>query len=217
MDEGARAHDAPGADEPVIDLGADAVGSSPDAPGPGSAGEADADGADQIAAKPRRVWLRRAGWTLLAVLLLVLSGLQIQAAKVRAQVDEAETAQRSAELDEQSARNRLASVGDRVRLAEADEAAAQAELDRARADMTAKGFEEPALPGIQVAKAKEVKDLRAGKKKVAADIAEQNRLQPAAAACLFDMLRALSRVDAGSTGGRASEACRTVAASPGPA
>lgn len=165
----------------------------------------------------RRIWLRRVGVVALALLLVGLSGLQIQVSRVRAQVDRSEIAQQNAEGDEDTARIRLESVGDRVRLARAHEDEAQDRLDASRAAMTAQGFEEDALHSLQVKTAEQVKDLRAGVKKVAKDIAAQNRLQPAAAACLFDMLRALGRVDAGATGGRASEACKTTMSSPGPA
>ena len=165
----------------------------------------------------RRIWLRRVGTLLIATLLVGLSGLQIQVSRVRTQTERAETAQQIAESDEQTARIRLESVGDRVRIARASEDDAQAQLDASRAAMTAQGFDEGGLHALQVSTAQQVKDLRAGVKKVTKDIAAQDRLRPAAAACLFDMLRALSRVDAGATGGRASEACRTTASSPGPA
>ena len=196
MDDDLRVVDAPMA-EAVVDAPAD-----PFVDGPGAHG--------------RRRWPRRVGVAILALLLLGLSGLQIQAARVQAQTEEAEVLQRAAELDEDAARIRLESVGDRVRDARAQEGAAQAELGRARTDMAAEGLEESALSSVQASTADEVRGLRAGVKKVANDIAEQNRLQPAAAACLFDMLRALGRVDTGARGGQASEACKTVASSPGP-
>lgn len=170
-----------------------------DAPGSGAPGGGPA--------KTGHPWLRRLGVALAVLLAAVPVGLQVQAARVRDQVDRAEAAQRIAELDEESAQIRLDSVGDRVLIARGDEDAAAARLAQARADMTAKGFEEPALHDIQVKKAGQVKELRAQVKKVAADIAEQNRLRPAADACLFDMLRALGDHSQGG----ASEACKTVA------
>ena len=182
----------------------------------------DAPGLDAPAAVPgrvsrKRIWLRRLGVLGIAVLLIGLSGLQIQVSRVRAQTEQAETDRTIAELQEDEARIRLESVGDRVRVARSNEDDAQAQLDASRAAMTAQGFEEDALHSLQVSTAKQVKDLRAGVKKVARDIAAQDRLRPAASACLFDMLRALGRVDAGATGGRASEACKTTMSSPGPA
>lgn len=212
----------------VVDDAHDGLGDAPvdalDAP---PAGEEDpplelVDDDAPVAAHPpapkrTRVWVRRTGVALLALLLIALSGLQIQAARVRTQVEDAEARRQTAELDEETARIKLESVGDRVRTARSQEDAARQELARARSDMTARGFEEASLASVQKTTAEQVTGLRAGVKKVGRDIAEQDRLQPAAAACLFDMLRALSRVDAGVRSGASSEACKTVAASPGPA
>lgn len=191
MDDGLRVMDAP---HPGAPDDAASAASEPD-PAP--------------ARRPRR-WLRRLGIGFVVVVALVPVGLQVQAARVRDQVNRAETTQRIAELDEESAQIRLDSVDARVRVAEDDEAEAQARLDGSRKAMTDKGFEESALPSIQVEKATEVKDLRAQVKAVAAAIAEQNRLQPAAAACVFDRLRDLAAPHSGATA-----ACKTVARRPG--
>jgi hypothetical protein len=146
------------------------------------------------------------GVGLVVLLAAALVGLQVQAAHVRDQAAQAEVLQRAAELDEEAAQIRLDSVDDRVRVARRDEAAAQGRLAQARQDMADKGFEEPALHDIQVAKAAQVKDLRSQVKAVAAAIAEQKRLRPAAEACVFDMLQKLG------DGSRATtEACATVA------
>ena len=220
MDDDLRVVDAPSTGappDPAADTAPGADGTDAIDLRTGGAGEVDTGEGDvEPPAKPRR-WLRRTGIAALVLLLLSLGGLQFQVAQVQDQTEQAERAQRQAELDEDAARARLASVGDRVRIAEADQEAATAELARARADMTAQGFEESALSQVQAATADKVTDLRAGVKKVGKDIAEQNRLRPAAAACLFDMLRALGRVDNGARGGQASEACKTVAAASGPA
>jgi len=221
MDDEARVVDAPDPGAPVDVLdGAPVDGGSAPA-GHGAPPAPTGGGAPDVGASPlperKRRWVRRVGVALLVLLLAGLSGLQIQAARVRAQAEEAETRRQTAEQDEETARIKLESVGDRVRLARSQEDAAQQELDRARTDMTAKGFEEASLASVQKATAEKVTGLRAGVKKVARDIAEQDRLQPAAGACLFDMLRALDRVDTGARSGRSSEACKTVAASPGPA
>lgn len=174
-------------------------------------------GAEEPAVPPRRRWLRRVGFAAVVLLVLALAGLQVQAARMRTQVDAAEAAQRGANLEAYAARIRLETVGDRVVVAQDEEAQAQAELDRARTDMEAQGLEESALSSVQASTAKEVTSLRAGVKKVGRDIAEQARIQPAASACLFDMLRALGRVDTGARSGQSSEACRSVASAQGPA
>lgn len=219
MDDDARVVDAPETGVPV-DVLDDGPADLGDGALPASAAVV-ADKTNPASGTPRpsrrRFWLRRVGVALVVLLLLGLGGLQVQVARVRAQTEQAEGRQRNAELDEESARIRLESVGDRVRLARSQEDDAQEELDRARTDMTAKGFEEATLADVQATTAEKVIGLRAGVKKVGRDIAEQDRLQPAASACLFDMLRALGRVDTGARGGQASEACKTVAASPGPA
>jgi hypothetical protein len=193
-----------------------------DAPDPGAPVDhrEDALGSPTVGELPPqrpRSWPRRLGVVLLVLLLAGLSGLQVQATRVRDQTEAAEARRQIAELDEEAARIRQESVGDRVRLARSRGDDAQAELDRARADMEAKGFEEDVLASVQQATAEKVTRLRTGVKKVGRDIAEQDRLQPAAAACLFDMLRSLDRADAGARSGQPSEACQTVAASPGPA
>jgi hypothetical protein len=209
MDDEALVVNVPDADAPRATDGgpgrADPVGV--DATG----GTTDTD-PDVVPPKPRFRWLRRIGVGLVLLLVTGLIGLQVQAARVTDQTERSEAAQRVAELDQESAQIRLDSVDARVRVAEEDEAAAAAVLARSRADMTRKGFEEPALAGIQVEKAGQVKDLRSQVKAVAADIAEQNRLAPAADACVFDRLRALN--DLGHN--NLSEACKTVAGhSPG--
>lgn len=212
MDDDLREGDAPDPGAPV--------GPRDDALGSSSAVESAAlpDAGDAtVGPKRPRFWLRRLGVVLLIVLLVGLSGLQVQASRVQGQTEAAETRRQVAELDEEAARIRQESVGDRVRLARSRGDAAQQELDRARADMEAKGFEEDALASVQKATAEKVTGLRAGVKKVGRDIAEQDRLQPAAAACLFDMLRSLDRAEAGNRSGQPSEACQTAAASPGPA
>jgi mannitol-specific phosphotransferase system IIBC component len=177
----------------------------------GALDDADTDPA-AIPPKPRLVWLRRIGVAMVVLLVAGLIALQVQASRVTDQTEQAEAAQRNAELDQEAAQIRLDSVDARVRVAEEDEAAAAAELEHSRADMTRKGFEEEALAGIQVEKAAQVKDLRSQVKAVAADIAEQNRLAPAADACVFDRLRALNDLGHNTL----SEACKTVAGhSPG--
>ncbi|MGN6694662.1 MAG: hypothetical protein ACTHN0_10845 [Aquihabitans sp.] len=220
MDDDPRVVDAPDPGAPV-----DLLDDAPEDPVADEPAALLGDGDDAVATEPGdgpspkrpRFWLRRLGVVALVLLLVALSGLQVQAARVQDQTEAAETRRRIAELDEEAARIRLESVGDRVRLARSREDAAQQELDRARTDMAAKGFDEASLARVQKATAEKVIGLRAGVKKVGRDIAEQDRLQPAAAACLFDMLRALDRVDTGARGGQSSEACKTVAASPGPA
>lgn len=189
-----------------------------DAPSPGASGDGvpeppptvtvtvtDPDTTEVAVRRPRR-WLRRLGVALVVIVALVAVGFQVQAARVRNQAADAETTQRIAELDQETAQIRLDSVGARRDLAERDEAAAQQVLDDSRAAMTEQGLEEPTLHDAQVAKAKEVKDLRAQGKAVRAAIAAQKRLQPAAGSCVFDLLRGLASSDAKNT-----DACRTAA------
>ncbi|WP_421120572.1 hypothetical protein ACE2AJ_04460 [Aquihabitans daechungensis] len=164
-----------------------------------------------------RTWLRRVAVGIVVVLAAVALGFQVQVAKVQEQIDLAETDQRLAEIDEETAGYRLASVDARVRTAQQAEDEAQGTLDRSRAGMEAQGLQEASLGDVRVQMAQDVKDLRSAVERVGAQIAEQGRLQPAAGACLFDLLRALGRVDDAHDSGARSEACTTVAATPGPA
>jgi hypothetical protein len=179
----------------------------------------DATAGDAGAALPSRRsgrrWLRRMGLGLVLVLAAVALGFQLQVAEVRDQVDHAEAVQRRAERDERAAASRLTSVGARLSRAAEDEAAAQATLDRSRAGVQAAGLEEERLGEVRVETARRVKELRSAVRSVQAQIEEQGRLQPAAAACLFDLLRALGQVDDANTGPR-SEACSSVTSSRGP-
>ncbi len=174
------------------------------------------DDADPSSDRGGRTWLRRLGLAVVLVLAAVAIGFQVQVARVQGQINEAETDQRRAERDELTAGFRLDSVDARARTAQQAEDEAQSTLDRSRADMEAKGLQEEKLGHVQAQTAQEVKDQRARVKNVRAQIAEQGRLQPAASACLFDLLRALGRVGSAHNSGPRSEACTTVAATPGP-
>jgi type II secretory pathway component PulK len=190
------------------------------APVPGSArvgSPSDGDDPTPTSASPRRGrrWLRRLGLLLVLVLVAAAIASQVQVAEVRNQVHRSEDAQRTAEGAEQRARSRLASVDARLRTASEGEAEAQRTLDRSRAEVQAQGLEEARLGGVQVETARRVKELRAAVRSVQGQIEEQGRVRPAAAACLFDLLRALGQVDDAHTGPR-SEACTAVAGSPGP-
>lgn len=167
-------------------------------------------------ARAERTWLRRLGVASVLVLAAVAIGFGVHVTQVQDQVSQAETTQRLAELDAQRAGIRLDSVDARVRTARRIEDEAQAALDRSRAQMEAQGLQEELLGDAQAKTAKAVKDQRARVKTVKAQIAEQGRLQPAASACLFDLLRALGRIGDAHNSGSRSEACTTVAATPGP-
>lgn len=160
--------------------------------------------------------LRRVGIALVALLALVAIGFQVQVRQVDEQAADAEARQRSAQLDATRARERLDSVDARVRTAEAAELRARGTLARARADLTDQGLEEGALDDVRVETAGRVKELRRAVRSVQRQIEEQARLQPAAGACLFDLLRALGQVGGGNHGGPRSEACSTVAGTRGP-
>lgn len=207
MNDDLRVVDPPGTDAPV----AVPTGAFADSP----TGLIDAiDGPGAAAAPPvrrGRRWLGRLGLLLVVLIAAVAVGFQVQTAHVREEVRQAETDQRLAELEEDTARVRLESVGDRVIVAQDNKADAQAVLDGSRQAMAAQGLEEATLHDAQVKKAGEVKDLRTQGKTVRAAIADQKRLQPAAGDCVFDLLRGLSDRSAKNT-----PACATVASLAGP-
>ncbi len=196
-------------DAPVIDLARlDPEGEPVDG---GHLPETTDDTSTDPAATTGWRWLRRLGVAAVVVLAVVAIGFQVQVSKVRDQVERAETARAQAESDEESAQIRLASVDARMELAEIGEAGAQGVLDQSRTDMAAQGIEEAALGDVQRQTARNVKDLRRQNATVAAAIAEQSRVQPAAGACVFDLLRSLGRVRGGNSGAAQSEPCKTVA------
>jgi hypothetical protein len=172
---------------------------------PGAAGSTDAP-----PARADRAWLRRLGLGLVAVLIAVPIGLQFQVAAQRDQAARSEAAQHRAERDERSARKRLSTVHTRVLAAQVDEADAKGVLETARTNMRAQGLEESALETVHDQTERHVKDLRAQAAVVAAAVTEQERVQPAAESCLFDLLRALGRGRSGGTE-PPSGACAAVA------
>ncbi|MCU1369293.1 MAG: hypothetical protein JWO77_487 [Ilumatobacteraceae bacterium] len=210
MDDDLRVADAPSTGAfihaPVVTSTAPQAEPIEPAAQPIEPGGAEVGPVTPVAPRRERAWVRRIGVALVVLIAGAATALQVQAARVREEVAAAETTQRIAELDEETARIRLASVGDRVDLAERNQADAEGVLDGSREAMTAQGLEEATLHDAQVAKAGQVKDLRSQVKAVAAAIATQKRLQPAADACLFDLLRGL-----GSSSARDTEECRTVA------
>ena len=176
-------------------------------------------GGDRSAPAPTRGGhriLRRIGIGLVALLAVVAIGFRVQVRHVDEQAADAEARQRSAQLDATRARERLDSVDARVRTAEAAELRARGTLARARTAVADQGLEEGALDDVRVETAGRVKELRRAVRSVQRQIEEQARLQPAAGACLFDLLRALGQVGGGNHGGPRSEACSTVAGTRGP-
>ena len=160
--------------------------------------------------------LRRIGIALVALLAVVAIGFRVQVRHVDEQAADAEARQRSAQADATRARERLDSVDARVRTAEAAELRARDTLAQARSAVAAQGLAEGALDDVRVETAGRVKELRRAVRSVQRQIEEQARLQPAAGACLFDLLRALGQVGASDHSGQRSEACSTVAGTRGP-
>ena len=167
-------------------------------------------GADPAPARTGRRWPRRLAIGLALVLAAVAIGFQVQVAEVQDQVDRAETAQLQAELDQETARLRLESVGDRVEVAQTEETDAQGVLARSRDAMAAQGLQEELLGDVQVQTAHDVRVVRSQNRAVEKEIAAQQRLQPVAGACLFDLLRGLSRTGSSPDSGTRSDACTSV-------
>lgn len=166
-------------------------------------------------ARPRRAG-RRIAIAVVLLLATVAVGFQVQVARVDEQADLAETDQRLAELDALVAGYRLDSVDARLRTAEAAEAKARRTLERSRQDLADRGLQEGLLDDVRLQTAGQVKELRRGVRSVERQIEEQGRLQPAAGACLFDLLRALGQVGGANHSGPRSQACATVAGTRGP-
>lgn len=148
---------------------------------------------------------------LLVILAAVPVGLQVHVASEREETARREEAQLRAEDQARAASDRLASVNERLLAARAKEATARQELRRAQQDMAAKGLAEGSLDEAQGSERARVEGIRDQADAVAAAIAVQEQLQPAAVACLFDLLRALDRVGLGDDAGAPSKACTTAA------
>lgn len=196
-----RRHEQAITDDDARAIEPDAPAATPDDPAPAPA-----------AAPAGRAWLRRLGVGLVIVVAAIPVGLQFQVSSERAIATRSEEVQRKAERDERQAQNRLSTVNTRMVVARTQEADAQGVLDRARADMTAQGLEEASLDAVHDQIESHVKDLRSQSSTVAATVAEQKRLQPAAENCLFDLLRTLGRGRSGHHEAPPSDACAVVAA-----
>lgn len=156
-------------------------------------------------------WLRWLGVLLVVGSTAVPVLLQVQLRGTRDHVDRLEAAGYVARDDVGAAAGRLATVDDRARVAEADEDAAQAELDRTRRVMTALGLRQASLEDVQAETGALRDAYRTQYDGEAAAIAVQERVEPAAGSCLFDRLRVLARVAIGHQPGAPSSECTTVA------
>ena len=156
-------------------------------------------------------WLRRIGVVLVLATAALPVGLQLQLRDVRDEVVRAEAADVDALGDVREAAHRVRSVDERVVAAEGEEDAAQAELDRARAVLAAVGLRESTMEDVQVETGSLRDAYRTQYDGETAAIADQERVEPAAEACLLDRVRALARVAVGHQPGAPSAECTTVA------
>lgn len=168
------------------------------------AGSGGADGA-------RRRWPRLLGLVAVLAVAAVPVVLQVQLRATRDEVARVEAAGGVARDDVRSAAARVLSVDDRAAVAEAEEDAAQAELDRVRTVMTALGLRQPSLEDVQVETGSLRDAYRTQYEGETAAVAVQERVEPAAGSCIFDRLRVLARVAIGHQPGAPSPECTTVA------